>query len=252
VAGVPIRNWDGAGRGSVTVRDILVYSLNTGAQWIASQLGAARFYDYIEAFGFGAPTGVRLNGEAGGGFRRHTDRDWSPTDLATNSFGQSITVTPLQMITAVAALANEGVLMRPQLVREIRATDGSVQVITPQPVRAVVSRRTADTMTDIMVSTWNQPALAANRIEGYTLAAKSGTADIPVGGSYSTNKTYASYIGFGPIPHPRFIVLVRIDQPAALYGGVVAAPVFRAITSELLTYLKIPTRDVRREPAPPL
>jgi len=100
-------------------------------------------------------------------------------------------------------------------------------------------------MLDMMVSAWSQPALAANRIEGYTLAAKSGTADIPGPGGYSSGKTYASYIGFGPLPNPRFIVLVRLDRPEAIYGGAVAAPVFRNVVTELLTYLQIPPRATR-------
>lgn len=244
VNGVPIRNWDGGSYGSVTLRQILVHSLNTGMQWVAGQLGPERFYDYAQAFGFGAPTGIRLNGEAGGSFRRPSDQGWSRVDLATNSYGQSISVTPLQMIAAVSALGNGGVLMRPQLVREIRGAEGTT-VVDPEPVRSVVSARTAETMLDMMVSAWSQPALAANRIEGYTLAAKSGTADIPGPGGYSSGKTYASYIGFGPIPNPRFVVLVRLDHPEAIYGGTVAAPVFRNVVTELLTYFQIPPKASR-------
>jgi cell division protein FtsI/penicillin-binding protein 2 len=244
VNGVPIRNWDGGAYGSVTLRQILVYSLNTGAQWVAGQLGPERFYDYVHAFGFGEPTGVRLNGEASGSFRRPSEQGWSRIDLATNSYGQSISVTPLQMIAAVAALGNGGVLMRPHLVREIRGADAT-QIVEPEPVRQVVSSRTAETMLDMMVSAWSQPALAANRIEGYTLAAKSGTADIPGPGGYSSGKTYASYIGFAPIPNPRFVVLVRLDRPEAIYGGAVAAPVFRNVVTELLTYFQVPPRVSR-------
>jgi cell division protein FtsI/penicillin-binding protein 2 len=244
VNGVPIRNWDGGAYGTVSVRQIVIHSLNTGMQWVAGALGPDRFYEHLDAFGFGEPIGVRLNGEASGGFRRPSTPGWSRIDLATNSYGQSISVTPLQMITAVAALGNNGVLMRPQLVREIRGQDGP-QTVEPEPVRAVVSPRTARTMLDIMVSTWSQPALAGNRIEGYTLAAKSGTADIPGPGGYSSGKTYASYVGFGPIPNPRFVVLVRLDRPEAIYGGAVAAPVFRGVVSELLTYFQIPPRSGR-------
>lgn len=244
VQGAPIRNWDGRGYGNVTVRQILIHSLNTGAQWIAGVLGAERYYRYLEAFGFGAPTGVRLNGEAAGRFRRPSDPAWSPIDLATNSFGQSISVTPIQTVTAVAALGNDGILMEPQLVREIRGPNG-VEKITPRSVRRVVSSRTASTMVDLMVSTWSQPALQAHRIDGYTLAAKSGTADIPESGGYLSNRTYASFVGFGPIPNPRFAILVRIDRPEGIYGGTVAAPVFRNMARELLTYLRIPSSELR-------
>ncbi len=239
INGVTIHNWDGSARGNVTVREIIRYSLNTGSQWMAGLVGPARFYEYIEAFGFGKPTGVRLNGEAPGQYRKPGDPGWSQLDLATNSFGQSITVTPLQMITAIAALANDGILMQPQLVREIRRPEGT-QVVPPAQRRAVVTPETAHTVADVMEFTWTQPALQPHQIPGYRFAAKSGTADIPVAGRYNLSKTYASFVGFGPLPNPRFVILVRIDQPEAMYGGVVAAPVFRAIANELITYLGIP------------
>ena len=239
VDGVPIRNWDGGAYGNVNVREILVRSLNTGTQWVASLLGPEKFYDYVESFGFGTPTGVRLNGEASGWFRRPTTRGWTRVDLATNSYGQSIAVTPLQMITAIAALGNGGVLMRPQLVREVRGPD-ETHTFAPEPIRQVVSQRTADTMLDMMVSVWNQPGLQPLRINGYTLAAKSGTADIPGPDGYRSGQTYASFAGFGPIPNPRFVILVRLDRPEAIYGGVVAAPVFRTVAQELLMYMHVP------------
>jgi cell division protein FtsI/penicillin-binding protein 2 len=244
INGIPIRNWDGGARGTVTVREIIRYSLNTGSQWMAGLVGPDRFYSYLDAFGFGKPTGVRLNGEAAGHFRRPGDAGWSQLDLATNSFGQSVTVTPLQMITAVAALANDGVLVKPQLVREIHRADGT-HAVAPVGQRVVVTPETARTAVEIMEFTWNQPSLVAQHIPGYRLAAKSGTADIPGGDGYSVNKTYASFVGFGPLPDPRFVILVRIDRPEALYGGVVAAPVFRAIASEVITYLGIPPENPR-------
>jgi cell division protein FtsI/penicillin-binding protein 2 len=209
-------------------------------------VGAGRFSHYLEAFGVGKPTGVRLNGEAGGQLRRPEDPGWTPLDLATNSFGQSITVTPLQMIAAVSALANDGVLVQPQLVREMRKPDGVVTVL-PVERRQVVTPETAHTAVQVMEYTWTQPSLVPHNLPGYRLAAKSGTADIPAAGGYSSNKTYASFVGFGPLPNPRFAILVRIDRPEALYGGVVAAPVFRAIASEVITYLGIPPEHLRRE-----
>ncbi|MPZ14067.1 MAG: hypothetical protein GEU73_06525 [Chloroflexi bacterium] len=244
VSGVPIRNWDGGAYGNVTVRDIIVHSLNTGTQWVASLVGAERFYQNLEAFGFGAQTGVPLNGESPGSFRRPSDPGWSILDLATNSFGQSISVTPLQMITAMAAIGNGGVLVQPQLVREIRGPNG-VEAVAPKPVRQAVSPRTAETVLDMMVSAWDQPTLQAQRVEGYRLAAKSGTAGIPEAGGYSPEKTYASFGGFAPVPNPWFAILVRIDQPEAMYGGIVAAPVFSKIAQELLRYYRVPPTETR-------
>ena len=237
--GIPIHNWDGGAYGDVTIRQILIHSLNTGAQWVASKLGAERFYDYVDLFGFGHPTGVQLNGEASGAFRRPTDPGWTRADLGTNSYGQSISVTPLQMITAIAALGNGGVLMQPQIVREVNGPDGA-RTISPKPVRQVVSAQTAATMLDMMESVWNQDAFDPIRPKGYRLAAKSGTADIPSPGGYNTGKTIASFVGFGPLPNPRFVILARLDEPEAIYGGVVAAPVFRNVAAELLAYYHIP------------
>lgn len=236
---IPIYNWDHQGYGTVTVRQILMYSLNTGAQWVAAQLGADRFYHYLEAFGFGELTGLPLNGESAGRFRRPGDPIWSRLDLATNSFGQSIAATPLQVAAAIAAFGNNGMRMEPELVRQIRAP-GGVRTIEPRAVQQVVSPQTAATMLDLMVSVWTQPALQGIQIPGYLLATKSGTADIPGVGGYNLGKTYASYVAIGPIPNPRFAILVRIDQPVTTWGGTAAAPVIRALAEDLFQYLGIP------------
>jgi len=242
VDGVPIKNWDGGAYGRVSMREVIVHSLNTGTQWVAGQLGPERFYKYMDAFGFGQLSGVRLNGEAPGAFRKPGETGWTRTDLATNSYGQSISVTPLQMITAIAAIGNHGVLMRPQLVREIRGPEG-VERMTPEPIRQVVSPKTADTVLDMMVSHWRQSAFTSIQIAGYTLATKSGTADIPGPGGYSSGKTYASMVGFGPIPNPRFVIMVRLDRPEAVYGGTVAAPVLRELANDLFSYYRIPPTE---------
>jgi cell division protein FtsI/penicillin-binding protein 2 len=242
VAGVPIRNWDGGAYGRVSIREVLVKSLNTGTQWVAAQLGQDRFYQYIERFGFGSPTRVQLNGEAEGSYRRPGTPGWSVIDLATNSYGQSISVTALQMLTAIAALGNDGVLVRPQIVREIRGPE-EVQVTHAESVRRVVSSRTASTLLDMMVSHWTQSSFVPLQVPGYTFATKSGTADIPGPGGYSSGKTYASFAGFAPMPDPRFAVLVRIDRPEAVYGGTVAAPVFRDLAMELMHYYRIPPTE---------
>jgi cell division protein FtsI/penicillin-binding protein 2 len=238
VDGVPIRNWDGRGYGTVTVRQILQFSLNTGAQWVAGQLGADRFYRYLDAFGFGHPTGIPLNGEAGGFYRTPDDGRWSRTDLATNAYGQSITATPLQVIAAVASLANGGVRMQPRLVAETRGPAGN-RANPPRSAQRVVSETTAAAMLDMMQSVWEQPSLQANHIRGYTLAAKSGTADIAGPGGYN-GKTYASFVGLGPMPRPRFAVLARIDQPETTWGGTAAAPVVRQVFESIFNQYKIP------------
>ena len=239
VDGVAIRNWDGRGYGSVTVRQILQYSLNTGAQWVAAQLGADHFYQYLDRFGFGRPTGIALNGEAGGSFRVPGDPDWTRLDLATNAYGQSIAATPLQVLSAVAALGNGGVRMRPQLIREIRG-QGGVRAVPPEAVQRVVSEETAAIMLNLMTSVWNQPSLQTNWIAGYDIAGKSGTADIAGPGGYNSGKTYASFVGLGPMPNPQFAVLVRVDQPETTWGGLAAAPALSAMFQEIFAYVRIP------------
>jgi cell division protein FtsI/penicillin-binding protein 2 len=251
VDGVRISNWDFSGHGTITMRQVLIFSSNVGSSFVSRRLGPERFYKYLDLFGFGQMTGVRLPGEAEGSYRTPEDAAWRPIDLATNSFGQGVAVTPLQMLTAAAAIANDGVLVRPMLVRELRRGD-EVTPLAPESVRRVISSRTAEQMTDMMISVMQQPALQAHRIPGYVVAGKTGTADFPGEGGYQQNRTYASHIGFGPAQNPRWVMMVRIDAPEAMYGGTVAAPVFKRMAEELFTYLRIPPSDLRqvRTPGP--
>jgi cell division protein FtsI/penicillin-binding protein 2 len=250
IDGVRISNWDGGGHGITNMRDVIVFSSNVGSSFVSRQLGPDRFYKYLDLFGFGQATGVRLPGEAEGSYRTPEDATWKPIDLATNSFGQGVAVTPLQMLTAVAALGNDGVLMRPQLVKELRRGE-EVTPVAPEAVRRVVTSRTAETITDMMIAAWMQPALRPNRIPGYTIAAKTGTADFPSAQGYLQNRTYASQIGFGPARNPRWAMLVRIDAPEALYGGAVAAPVFKRMAEELFTHLRLLPADGGQAPGSP-
>ncbi|HLI27754.1 MAG TPA: penicillin-binding protein 2 [Chloroflexota bacterium] len=247
VDGVRISNWDYNGHGPITMRQMLVYSSNVGSTFVSTRLGPERFYKYFELFGFGQLSGVRLPGEVPGSYRTPDDPHWTRVDLATNSFGQGVAVTPLQMLSAVAAIANDGVLMRPMLVKEVRHGD-EVEPIAPEAVRRVVSSQTAAQVTDIMVSVMEQPGLQPHRVPGYVLAGKTGTADFPTTTGYEKNRTYASHVGFGPAQHPRWVMLVRIDAPEALYGGVAAAPVFKRMAEELMTYLRIPPTEPRPTP----
>lgn len=243
IDGVPLRNWDYRANGVINMTQVLVYSSNVGAQYVSGLLGAERFYRYIDAFGFGRPTGIRLPGEAAGTVRRPGSERWTRLDLATNSYGQGIAVTPIQMVAAIAAIANDGVLMRPQIVRELRR-GGTVQPVHPEVVRRVVSAKTARTLTEMMVEVMNQKALeqhrAHNRLEGYQIAGKTGTADFPTDLGYTSGKTFASLVGFAPAENPRFVMLVRLDAPEGIYGGVAAAPVFMRIARDLLAYYRIP------------
>ena len=244
--GVTISNWNGQGYGVQTMAQILQRSLNTGSSYVARKLGPARFYDYVRAFGFGAPTGVDLPGEAVGIVRPQTTAGWSSTDLLTNSFGQGIAVTPLQMVRAIAVVANEGRLMKPQIVREIRSAEGSRR-IAPEVERQVIKPETARILTDMLVNAVDKSVVGLAKIDGYRIAGKSGTAEILVDGHYSKEDTVASQVGFAPADDPRFVVLVAITRPKDnIWGEGTASPIFRTVMQELLTHAGIAPQVVAR------
>ncbi len=239
--GVEIKNWDEKGHGRSDMTDLIAHSSNVGAVFVGDQLGKALFYEYVSAFGFGAPTGIDLWGEVGGFVPDPNSRAWYPSSLATNAFGQGIAVTPLQLAAAVSAIVNDGVLMQPHVVQEIHTTDG-VHRVEPRAVRRVVSQETARTLLSMLVDASTRSESSMHLIEGYTVAGKTGTASIPLEtGGYDDEFTIASYIGFGPVEDPRFVILVKIDRPTLEpWGSLVAAPVFRAVASELFLYYHIP------------
>jgi cell division protein FtsI/penicillin-binding protein 2 len=239
VGGATIRNWNGAANGPSTMTQVLINSSNVGMTWVSGLLGADRLYDYLGRYGFGQPTGLRLPGEVGGTVRTAHDQGWTRVDQATNAYGQGIAVTPVQLLQAVAVFANEGQLIRPRLVRALRSPDG-VQELAPEVERQVISPNAAHTMLQMMVAVHEQPALAAYRVPGYHIAAKTGTADTPTNVGYNTALTVGSMLALFPAEQPRFAVLIRIDGPEKLYGGVVAAPVLKELAQELLTYYRVP------------
>lgn len=245
VDGWTIRNWDLSANGSQTVMQILAKSLNTGAAWLSQQLGPERFYDYVFKFGFGEPSGSGLGGEVGGRVRTpdNDPENWRTVDMATNSFGQGISVTPLQMVMAVAALANEGKLMKPMLVREIIGPNEK-QVSEPQVTRQVVSADTARTLLDMMGVVVQGIPRNFLDIQGYEIGGKTGTASIASGtGSYKG--TYiSSFIGVAPLEDPQLVILVKIDEPKDTpWGTVVAAPAFSRMAQAALAYFKIPPQE---------
>lgn len=245
VDGVAIRNWDLAANGVITMTGVLQKSSNVATQWISGQLGADRFYRYVDAFGFGKKTGLPLPGEVTGMVRTPTTPSpvaWSRIDLATNSYGQGIAVTPLQLLSAVASFGNDGVLMRPRIVQEVRGPSG--RRIDPEPIQQVVTPKTARTLLQMMAEVGGQEAYAKYRIPGYTFAVKTGTADTPTDVGYNTAVTVASTVALLPADNPRFAVLIRLDGPEAMYGGVVAIPVLQRLGQELLQYYRIPPSDL--------
>lgn len=240
VGGQSLCNWDRAGHGTVTMVDMMALSLNVGAAHVSTQMGQQNFYRYLKAFGIGQPTGVDLANEDSGELRtRDADPDaWSEADLGTNAFGQGLSTTPIQLIAAVAAVANDGVMVQPHIVKQIRDGD---QVRTAQVVDIgrPISAQTAHTVSDVLVQVVQREVSNA-QVSGYRIAGKTGTAQIPVAGGYDPIYTIASFIGYAPADNPQVIILVKLDRPTVSpWGSETAAPVFQKLAARLFPVLGI-------------
>ena len=244
-----IRNFDLSWHGEQTMTQVLQRSLNTGTVWLGQQMGPRIFYDYVQKFGFGELTEAGLPGESVGIVTTSTDVAWSPVQFATNSFGQGIAVTPLQIIQAYSAIANGGELVRPRIVRAT-ISEGDVREIEPIFERRVISEETADTLTHMMQAVVDGVQDHPAQTPGWPVAGKSGTTDVLLDGEYSNETSLASFAGFAPVDDPRIVVLVRIDRPRGeTYGGIVAAPVFSEIVGRSLPYLGVPPSAYVAQPA---
>jgi cell division protein FtsI (penicillin-binding protein 3) len=235
--------------GLLTVSEILERSSDVGAIKIALRLGAPRFHDYIRAFGFGTPTGVDLPGESRGIFRRL--ENWSPISIGAISMGQEVGVTPIQLVTAVSAIANGGLLYKPHVVQELRRGEQilpAANSTAPAEPRRVIRPETAATLRRLMEGVILQPHATGPlaRLDGWTAAGKTGSAQKidPATGRYSPTQLIASFTGFAPINNPAVTIVVSLDSPVGQHeGGQVAAPVFKRVAEQVLRYLDIP-RDV--------
>jgi cell division protein FtsI (penicillin-binding protein 3) len=228
--------------GRLSVGEILKYSSNIGAAKIGSRLGQERLYRYLKGFGFGERSGVDLPGEVAGNLRDRSQ--WFGVDLATISFGQGVTATALQLTTAMSAVANGGMLMKPYLVEKVTNEDGDLlQQFSPQERQRVLTPETAKVVAKMMEGVTAQGGTGTNAaVDGFRVAGKTGTAQKvdPITHGYSVDKRTASFLGFVPADKPRLTILVVIDEPkTSPYGGVVAAPAFGAIAQQSLVYLKV-------------
>ena len=237
--------------GLLTVSDILAQSSNVGAIKIALLLGAPKFYDYIRAFGFGQLTGVDLPGESKGLVRRL--ENWSAISIGSISLGQEVGVTPIQLISAVSAIANGGTLYKPHVVAELRRDNQILPAqgsLVPAEPRRVIRPETAATLRRLMEGVVLNGTGKLAHLDGWTAAGKTGTAQKidPATGRYSHTQLIASFTGFAPISNPAVTILVSLDSPVGEHeGGPVAAPVFKRIAEQVLPYLDVP-RDVPLEP----
>lgn len=234
-----IRTWNNQYMGPVTMSEVLQHSSNVGMVYVGRQLGQNRLIQYIRNFGFGELTNVDLEEESSAALR--DDSEWKEIDLATASFGQGIAVTPLQMVRAVASLANDGWLMEPRIVKEIRDSRNRTIPLPPKRIRQVISAETSEKITEMMVNAVDRGEAKWAKPKGYSIAGKTGTAQIPVAGHYDASKTIASFVGFAPAHDPKFVMLVTLREPqSSPWGSETAAPLFFAIAKEILAYYGIP------------
>jgi cell division protein FtsI (penicillin-binding protein 3) len=233
--------------GMLNVADILAKSSDVGAIKVALRLGAPKFYDYIRAFGFGQLTGVDLPGEGKGILRRL--ENWSAISIGSISMGQEVGVTPIQLISAVSAIANGGMLYKPHVIGELRRGDHALPaegLLAPVEPRRVIRPETAATLRRLMEGVILNGTGPLAHLDGWTAAGKTGTAQKidPATGRYSPTQLIASFSGFAPINNPAVTILVSLDSPVGQHeGGQVAAPVFKRIAEQVLPYLDVP-RDV--------
>ena len=210
--GSVILNWDRKGHGKQTMQGCMQKSLNVCLAWVAvEKLGKEDFYSYMQAFGIGQRTSIDLGGEETWPLSVPGDADWYKIQLATNSFGQGVAVTPIQLATAISAVANDGKMMKPHILKAI-IQDGQQYNTTPQVLGVPIQAETAKTMTDMLVKSLENESSAA-LVEGYSIAGKTGTAEIPVEGEYSIDLTNASFVGWGPADDPKFLVYVWLEKP---------------------------------------
>ncbi len=235
---------------TLTLGEILAHSSNIGIAQVASRLGPEVFARYIRKFGFGQKTNIDFPGESGGIFRG--TRHWSRRSLYTIAMGQEVGVTPIQLITAVSAIANGGTLMRPYFVRRVTAPDGRVLYEhRPEKVRRVISKETSRTLLSLLTGVVSPEGTGASAaITGFNVAGKTGTAEVydPEKHAYSRTRTVDSFVGILPVDNPSLVVLVVVIQPKGIsWGGTVAAPLFRKVAEMALVQFRIPASKPRME-----
>ncbi|MEW6547382.1 MAG: penicillin-binding transpeptidase domain-containing protein [Bacillota bacterium] len=242
--------WLDGGHGAITFEEAVAQSCNVAFIQMGLRVGVDAFYRYLDEFGFTQPTGTDAGtGEAQGLLL--PKRDCKPVDLAAMAFGQTLTVTPLQLCRAIAAIANGGVMTTPHVMKEIRTPSGElVRSYEDKGVRRVISEETARELVRAMELVMEKGTGKSARIAGYRLAGKTGTAQKVEEGRIASGKYISSFVGFGPLPDPRLLTLVVLDEPKGeYYGSQVAAPVFSAIMADAFRYLEIPPEGTVAPPA---
>lgn len=229
-----IKTWNNEYKENASPEDIIVHSDNVGMVWTQQKLGGDKLLEYIKKFGFGSKTGIDMQEEVTPALRTK----WGDIDYATSSFGQGIAVTSIQMVAAVGALANGGMLMEPHLVQSVEGE--SVIEVPPKEKGRVVSRESADRITELMIRAVEQGEAKWAAPRGYVLAGKTGTAQIAVEGHYDSEKTTVSFVGFAPAKNPKFVMLVKLSEPkTSQWAAETAAPLWFDIATKLLLHYNI-------------
>lgn len=244
VGGAVIQNWDRQPWGAQDMIGCLQHSLNVCHAWISTQMGEENFYRYMNNFGIGHPTGIDLAGESSGRLKQPGDLEYFPVELGTNAFGQGVAVTPIQMLTAATPLANRGRLIIPHVLYAM-VRDGRQFNISPIYGGNPISEQTARTISEMLaISLENEASMAL--VPGYRVAGKTGTAQIPVDGYYDPYSVNASFIGWGPIDDPRFLIYVWLERPTvSQWANDTAAPLFSEIAQKTVILLGIPPDATR-------
>jgi len=231
---------DHTAHGWLTFREVITNSSNIGTVKVAMRMGPAPIYEAMKAFGFGVSTGVEMPGEVGGVAKN--PKNWSKTSITAIPIGQEVTVTAMQLAQAIAAVANNGVMMKPHVVKEIRDPNGTVvKKIQPAVVKRVIPEQIDFQLKDILTGVIAEGTGKLAVVPGYRAAGKTGTAQkVEPNGTYSHSKFMASFIGFVPVENPRLAIVVVLDEPRTFYyGGVVSAPVFSRVAADALGYLQV-------------
>jgi len=245
--GVAICNWDRTSHGNPDFAQVFIDSLNTGTATIYKEIGPYKVYPKLREFGIGSPTGVDLEGESPGILVEPGDPNWSEAQFLNNSYGQGVSVTPLQLLTAVNAIANDGLIMQPHIVKA--RIDGD-QVIETQPaaIHRPISEEAAHKARDIMVRVLRESKEIEFELPGYTVAGKTGTAEIPAPYGYepfAPGNSIASFIAFLPANDPVVSILIKLDRPYGYWGSLTAAPLGAELLKRLVVLMEIPPDDVR-------
>ena len=238
-----IKNADGEYRGKTSMSEVLAYSMNTGMSFVAKKIGKKLMYQYLNDFGFGNYTNIKLEGETKGNVDYY--KRWSKAQLLTTSFGQGIVVTPLQLVTAWATLANGGKLMQPYIVDSV-IREGKVIQTEPQVIKRVLSEEASSIITSMNINSVRTGVARPADIPGYLVAGKTGTSQVAGSdGKYEEGEgsTITSFAGYAPALEPKFVMLVKFDRPRygaeSTWGSTTAAPIFRKITEFLMSYYNI-------------